>query len=144
MSVVLLNCPRDREILASNDTGSFRYHSCELCSGYWISGRVLDRVLLPASIEELRTAPTSSGKLNCPNCHTECQAVTVDGCVLDRCLRCHGVWLDGGKVQRVKRLFRPESPVIMADDDRQKVRLDGDTGGSGADLLPFLFLGGGV
>ena len=138
MSVVLLNCPRDREILASNDTGSFHYHSCELCSGYWISGRVLARVLLPESIEELRSAPSSPGKLNCPDCHTECQAVTVDGCVLDRCLRCYGIWLDGGTVQRVKRLFPLKSPVIMADDDRQKVRLDGSAAAGGADLWPFL------
>jgi Zn-finger nucleic acid-binding protein len=128
MSVVLFNCPRGHGVLASNDTRSFRYHSCEQCSGYWIPGRVLDRVLLPGSIEELRSAPSSAGQLNCPACRTKCQAVTLDGCVLDQCLRCHGVWLDGGELQRVKRLFRSESPVVLADDDRQRQE-EGDAGG---------------
>jgi uncharacterized protein len=138
--MILLNCPRDHGILAFNDTRSFRYHSCEQCSGYWIPGRVLSAVLLPESIEELRSAPSSSGKLNCPTCRAECQAVTIDGCFLDQCLRCHGVWLDGGVVQRLKRLFRPESPVVMADDDRQRRGLDDD--GIGAALLWVSVMGG--
>jgi len=142
MSVVLRNCPRVHGILASNDTTSFRYHSCELCSGYWIPGRVLARVLLPESIEELRSAPSSSGELICPDCHTACQAVTVDRCVLDQCLRCHGVWLDGGEVQQVKRLFRADSPVIIADDDRQKQGGEADAGGGGVEWWWVSLLGG--
>ena len=140
MSVLLLTCPRDHGILASNDTGSCRYHSCERCCGYWISGRVLARVLLPQSIEELRSTPSVPSELKCPDCRAECRAVTVEGCVLDRCPRCEGVWLDGGEVPRVKRLFPKESPVLMAEEDRERLRqeMEAYAGENGSGNLLFL------
>lgn len=38
---------------------------------------------------------------------------------MDWCPRCHGVWLDAGEAQRVKRLFPEGSAVVDADQSRE-------------------------
>jgi len=112
-------CPRDRQILASNDVSGYRYYSCELCSGYWIPGATLHRVFTAQGIRELRVGTRAEkGEIRCPDCHTDCVSLVIEGCRLDRCPKCHGVWLDAGEVQRLKRLFPEASPVVLADESR--------------------------
>ncbi len=112
-------CPRDRQILASNDVGGYRYYSCELCNGFWIPGASLQRALSAQGITELRAVPRGDkGEIRCPDCLTECDSLLVEGCRLDLCPRFHGVWLDSGEVRRVRRLFPEGSAVVIADEDR--------------------------
>ena len=112
-------CPRDRQILASNDANGYRYYSCEHCSGFWIPGAALNRVLAEKGITELGAMPHGEvGEIQCPDCLAECASFSIDGCRLDRCPRCCGIWLDSGEVRRVRRLFPEGSEVVIADESR--------------------------
>lgn len=112
-------CPIDGEILASNDTRHYRYYSCERCGGSWIPGSLLHRVLSARGVKDLSGIP-SIGKsiIQCPDCHSECVIVSVRGCRLDSCSKCHGVWLDAGEVLHVRSLFPEGSPIIDAEQSR--------------------------
>jgi Zn-finger nucleic acid-binding protein len=113
------SCPRDRETLASNDTQHYRYYSCERCGGYWIPGSSLNRVLSARGVTDLSGLPAAGKRgIHGPDCHTECEILTVEGCKLDFCSKCHGVWLDAGEVLQVRRLFPEGSAIIDAEKDR--------------------------
>jgi Zn-finger nucleic acid-binding protein len=110
------HCPHDRELLASNDVSGYRYYSCERCNGDWIPGAMLERALSARGVQELRAIPSSGrSKLNCPDCQTILATLIVDGCTLDSCERCRGIWLDAGEALRVRRLFPEDSAVVDAD-----------------------------
>lgn len=112
-------CPQDRQFLASNDVSGYRYYKCEQCSGIWIPGASVQRVLSAKGITELRVAPRGDKcEMQCPDCLTDCDSILIEGCRLDLCLKCHGVWLDSGEVRRVRRLFSEGSAVVIADEDR--------------------------
>lgn len=112
-------CPRDRQILASNDVSGYRYYSCEQCHGFWIPGASLHRVLSARGITDLRGVPRSGpSEMPCPDCHAHCDSLVIEGCRLDHCPSCHGVWLDSGEVRQVRRLFPDGSAVVMADESR--------------------------
>jgi hypothetical protein len=42
----------------------------------------------------------------CPVCHLPLKEVPRFGVLLDVCSRCHGVWLDGGELEKVVALAR--------------------------------------
>jgi len=113
-------CPRDQQLLASNDVDGYRYYSCERCNGFWIPGKVLDRALSERGIHDLGALRGAKlGVVTCPDCRAACEAIEIEGCDLDRCARCHGVWLDAGEVRRLKRLFPEGSAVVAAEEGRQ-------------------------
>jgi Zn-finger nucleic acid-binding protein len=110
------HCPHDQELLASNDVSGYRYYSCERCNDDWIPGAMLDRALSARGVQELRAIPSSGrSKLNCPDCQTTLATLIVDGCTLDSCERCRGIWLDAGEALRVRRLFPEDSAVVDAE-----------------------------
>ena len=113
------SCPLDEQVLASNDTQQYRYYSCERCGGCWIPGSLLHRVLSARGVKDLSAIP-AMGKsvIYCPDCHSECLIVSAQGCRLDSCSKCRGVWLDAGEVLHVRSLFREDSPIIDAEKDR--------------------------
>jgi Zn-finger nucleic acid-binding protein len=113
------HCPRDRQILASNDVSGYRYYSCEQCHGFWIPGAALERVLSAKGITELRALPRGGpSEIRCPDCRTNCDSLLIERCRVDPCPRCHGVWLDSGEVRHLKRLFPEGSAVVIADAER--------------------------
>jgi Zn-finger nucleic acid-binding protein len=115
----MIRCPFDREILASNDVGGYRYYSCERCGGYWIPGGAIHQALSVRGILELGAVPAvGRSTLCCPDCQAHLEIIHVHGCVLDSCGRCHGIWLDAGEAQRVRRLFPEGSAVVDADESR--------------------------
>jgi Zn-finger nucleic acid-binding protein len=110
-------CPRDHELLASNDVSGFRYYSCQRCGGYWIPGAILHRVLSARGVEELRALPSAGrSELQCPDGLGDCESVVIEGSTLDWCGVCHGIWLDRGEVTKVRRLFPDGSAVVDADE----------------------------
>jgi len=136
-------CPRDQQILASNDVNGYRYYACEHCGGSWIPGAALDRVLSDQGIVKLKSVrPTSVGDLFCPDCHDLCEPVVIQECRLDLCPRCHGVWLDAGEAEKVRLLFPDDSAVVDADKDRSKSRNNQTplVAASAADLVGNLLL----
>ena len=112
-------CPRSCGILASNDVAGYRYHSCESCNGIWISGAAMHRVLSEDGLNALRTiSRDSEGELKCCDCETNCDVLWVEGCKIDLCGRCGGLWLDAGEAERLRHLFPRNSAVVIADESR--------------------------
>lgn len=113
------SCPRDHQTLASNDVSGYRYFSCERCNGFWIPGKSLHRVLSEKGITELQIVPRGErSELRCPDCMTDCESLLMEGCRLDTCPKCHGVWLDSGEALRARRIFPEQSAVVIADAER--------------------------
>lgn len=135
-------CPRDRQILASNDVNGYRYYSCEQCGGSWVPGAALDRVLSARGIGEIISIrPTSVSEMLCADCHNYCNVVIIEGCRLDLCPRCHGVWLDAGEAQKVEHLFPECSAVVDADRSRgSQTKQSAFVATSAADLVGNLLL----
>jgi len=40
-----------------------------------------------------------SGAMRCPKCRSDMLQLDVDGTVIDRCDRCHGIWFDAGEME---------------------------------------------
>lgn len=79
--------------------------------------------------------------MGCPDCHAECEALVIEGCRLDSCVLCHGVWLDSGEARRVQRLFPEGSAVVDADANRVSKETQEALGAlSVVDLVANLFL----
>ena len=113
------SCPRDRQILATNDVSGYRYFSCQQCNGFWILGTALRRVLSEKGITELQTIPRGDrSEISCPDCRTDCESLLMEGCQLDTCPTCLGVWLDSGEVRRLSQIFPEQSAVVIADAER--------------------------
>lgn len=66
--------------------------------------------------------------IHCPDCLSECLIVSVQGCRLDSCSKCHGVWLDAGEVLHVRSLFPEDSPIVDAEQGRIAGRKVSKTG----------------
>ncbi len=119
------HCPRDGEILSSNEVNGYRYWRCERCRGFWIPGAALHRVMSEKGMSEVWMARRGErSQLKCPECRDGCEDVLVDGRRLDVCPSCRGVWLDAGEVQDLRRHFIEGSAVVGADKD---VRASGMT-----------------
>jgi len=43
-----------------------------------------------------------SGAMRCPKCRSDMQQLDVDGTVIDRCNRCHGIWFDAGEMEAMR------------------------------------------
>ncbi|MEJ2482233.1 MAG: MFS transporter, partial [Gemmatimonadota bacterium] len=43
-----------------------------------------------------------SGAMRCPKCRSDMQQLDVDGTVIDRCPRCHGLWFDAGEMETLR------------------------------------------
>jgi len=43
-----------------------------------------------------------SGAMRCPKCRSDLEVVEFDGVQVDRCRSCHGLWFDGGELEKVR------------------------------------------
>ena len=43
-----------------------------------------------------------SGAMRCPKCRSDMLQLDVDGTVIDRCDRCHGIWFDAGEMEALR------------------------------------------
>jgi PAT family beta-lactamase induction signal transducer AmpG len=43
-----------------------------------------------------------SGAMRCPKCRSDMLQLDVDGTVIDRCNRCHGIWFDAGEMEALR------------------------------------------
>ena len=82
---------------------------CDLCGGIWFDGQELSRIIAhvraggaPPGVE--RTTPHDKDAAACPRCGTEleCQPLlSIDDVHYDKCPQGHGVWLDGGELNKI-------------------------------------------
>ncbi len=111
------HCPKDLDILTSNELHNYRYFSCGRCGGYWIPGSAITAALSARGQSTLGAMPIAEGAASgcsCPDCRSDCVSIFIAPCTLDVCQRCHGVWFDAGEVERMKELFPPGSAIVDA------------------------------
>jgi len=105
-------CPRDGTVMATNDVDGYRYFSCERCCGHWIPGHAGRRALKGPVISLLKESAGPSS-IPCPACKCFLQTFKVEGCEVDVCGACHGLWLDGDEIVNLADLF-PETSQILS------------------------------
>jgi len=60
-----------------------------------------DRELLAKLKAQLEKATKTQSELRCPKCPGTLETFAVQGFDLDRCNRCHGIWMDAGELEGV-------------------------------------------
>ena len=111
-----MNCPRDGSLLAKATMLGLELDKCHACDGIWCDRGELER-LRDSKLPEIEEAierkygnpkPVEgglTGYMRCPRCgdarlfsyrYTYIRPVTVD-----RCERCHGIWLDKGELSLI-------------------------------------------
>jgi PAT family beta-lactamase induction signal transducer AmpG len=43
-----------------------------------------------------------SGAIRCPKCRADMEQIEIEGVIIDRCSRCHGIWFDEGEVEALR------------------------------------------
>ena len=51
--------------------------------------------------EEQQREPAKSQSIGCPKCDGTLAEITFEEVQIDRCNKCHGVWLDDGELERL-------------------------------------------
>lgn len=106
-----MHCPKcETRRLINHQVGGIEVDRCENCHGIWFDDDELER-LLDFKKRDLRSlqSSTQQDELNqkhgkCPRDQSEllrvCSAVDPT-LILDTCVNCNGVWLDGGELGRL-------------------------------------------
>jgi Zn-finger nucleic acid-binding protein len=101
-------CPDCKEPLVVFELEGVEIDHCLACGGTWLDPGELE---LLAELEGLQSSEivkaldaAVSGKKSrrrCPRCRFKLRAVTLNRIELDRCPRCHGLWMDRGEIREV-------------------------------------------
>lgn len=51
--------------------------------------------------EEEQREQAEASAIHCPKCEGTLVEITFEGVQIDRCNKCHGVWLDAGELERL-------------------------------------------
>ena len=106
-----MNCPKCQAVdLASCVVAGVELDQCPDCQGIWFDEAELE-ILLEVKKSDLRSlsrgksdAELDSKRGNCPRDGSDllriCSASDAS-LILDICVNCHGVWLDGGELSRL-------------------------------------------
>jgi len=107
-------CPRCLVSLKGIEYDGLEMEVCRHCAGLWVGPAELKALveadeLLPAGQPGEGEAPAaveSPPSLLCPSCGRELEEFNYaadTGILLDRCHACDRVWLDGGRLEQVRR-----------------------------------------
>ncbi len=106
-----MQCPKcETETLTSHLVAGVEVDRCPSCQGIWFDDNELE-FLLEVRKNELRSLKRGKEDIDldskhgqCPRDHTDllrvCSALDPT-LMLDTCVNCHGVWLDGGELSRL-------------------------------------------
>ncbi len=100
-----MKCPRCRKPLVILELNKIEIDHCLECGGIWLDAGELE--LLIGSPIEIRFEPAEkSGKRRnrCSRCGQKMDRVRqggLNGVVLDRCKKGHGLWFDAGELEAV-------------------------------------------
>lgn len=114
-------CPRCREGLRAGSVGSVPIEVCSLCSGLLIAQEdffpVLQQLRQKSNDPVEPPAPLDPAELHrmcqCPGCSRPMETHPYGGggnAVIDTCIECGWIWLDGGELRRLGN-FRPRSSM---------------------------------
>jgi Zn-finger nucleic acid-binding protein len=125
-----MRCPACREEMIVVEYKDIELDVCNSCKGVWFDAEELELLLgsLQLPVEELihkLRGKSSEEVRKCPSCRRKMEKVLVGpgkGEVIDRCRKGHGLWFDGGELDKViHRLKKPEAVSAPAQEDAEKV-----------------------
>jgi len=107
----LRDCPRDHAALAGHpvsiERGTVSADLCPACHGLFLDRGEIDVLTSQAGLQNLlarRIILELDSQLECPGCGNVMEGENVGSVRLDLCLKCFGIWLDGGELDRLKGL----------------------------------------
>lgn len=117
-----MRCPRDQTGLISFISSKPHTHAytCPSCSGIWLPSETVRRLFAGHRSAETRFgdliasrfAQVASPDRHCVTCKKTRLCVCKIGEIeVDFCPKCHGVWLDEGELQRLKRWHDKHKPA---------------------------------
>jgi Zn-finger nucleic acid-binding protein len=130
-----MNCPRCNTAFETTVYEGVEIDKCNQCNGTWLDEGEIVKIVQtkeetfdPKLIRETLTQgftgiPKNEQQtvVHCPKCQSDMKAINYDyssGVILDRCLECHGLWLDGSELEKVQ-IIREQS-----DEDFQRSKED--------------------
>jgi uncharacterized protein len=124
-----MQCPRDAtELEPETYEGEVVVDRCRSCDGIWLDRGELESIQstiehdyseqlagvnVVAKAYEL-ARQKARPVVNCPSCGSSMHAEEYAYCSLilvDRCVKCGGIWLDSGELQALERFFEREADV---------------------------------
>ena len=115
-----MNCPRCKEQLTVRTVESLQVDECPGCKGIWFDKDELrqakdrqdaDLNWMDFDLWKHHDEFSVSAKpLKCPKCDVDTAAISYGktGVEIDYCLKCQGVWLDGGEFEKIVEALTEE------------------------------------
>ncbi|MCE5185731.1 MAG: zf-TFIIB domain-containing protein [Planctomycetaceae bacterium] len=106
-----MNCPTCRQPMLVLELEEIEIDYCSACRGMWLDAGELELLLGENAqaldlLRSFRAAETGEQKRKCPICLKNMDKVHVgvpgqSQELIDRCPKYHGLWFDGGELQRI-------------------------------------------
>jgi uncharacterized protein len=118
-----MQCPSCQKTLHTMTYEGIKVETCNACGGEWLDAEELGHVVKAREVrfsaqerQAIAQATSITGvrlsdvdrDLSCPKCDGTTDALNYGGdtgIILDRCTSCHGLWLDGGELEKVQQLI---------------------------------------
>lgn len=109
-----LRCPDDGHLLRADASGAVPFAVCRHCHGLFFTAAALARAFddppaVPDASRRWRAARPPHDRA-CPACNATLGRHRLDGIEIDRCVTCHGIWLDPGEFDAARIRLRASSP----------------------------------
>jgi len=121
-----MKCPRDGTSLITEPVaGNAVIDRCPSCSGVWLDQRELELLQQQSDVPAARlddidliggayelARQRARPEIACPRCSEPLAALEYAYCsqiLIDRCIKCGGVWLDQGELEALERFFKRET-----------------------------------
>lgn len=99
-----MRCPHHARKLQVHLIAGREVFLCRECSGHWIPGNRVQKLLGENTKKGVRRlSGTSATSLDCPYEGAGLHELTVQGVTIDVCSACGGLWLDRGELVRLRR-----------------------------------------
>lgn len=130
-----MRCPRHQIDLRDTEVSGATISVCDTCGGMYLSQGELNRVAGPTSGDlEFSTIDGDSfkhedeyGPIECPvdadRQMKKVEFVIFTGIILDYCETCHGFWVDGRELNRIREEVREYNDAAKEGEEPLLVRL---------------------
>jgi len=105
------SCADDRALVVAAERPT--HLCCEHCRGVLVPAGEVEEMVSSLQVVPFELAGGTPGERTCPRCTARMARLTVLGVEIDRCAN-HGVWFDGGELERVLETATGVDPDSIA------------------------------